>query len=268
MTIHSLFPASGLMLVLAAGIAGDGARSAAPAADLSVRGHVRSSAAPASDAHAGVPASNARAAVPAGSAPARLPVVTRPAATPLAAADPVATRPAATDDAAASYARAARARFNEARNALERGLLLSEAAQKADVVVLEAAMKDVHHNLALLAAMAQPPATDAISKTMSLAQEWYQAGLKILNPPPEGVTELPLPMSLKSKADSVAAALDQLAEQTIVHAPPRSTGSVQKRASVAPRSVATASRPAASGSRPAAGGTAPIYPYVPNGLPE
>jgi hypothetical protein len=124
-------------------------------------------------------------------------------------------------------------------------------------------MKDVHTNLALLAAMAPPAATDAILKTKSLAEEWYQAGLKILSPPAEGITELPLPMSLKSKADSVAAALDQIAEQTIVHAPPpRSTGSVQKRASVAPRSVAIGSQSAASGSRSAVSGTGP-YPYVP-----
>src|SRR5262245_7616992 len=145
MTIRSLFPASGLMLLLAVGIAGDGARSAAPAADLSMRSQLRSSVAPASSAHAAVPASSAPAATT--SAPARPSVVAQPAATPRASAEPVATRPAATDHAAAaSYARAARGRFNEARNALERGLLLVEAAQKADVVVLEAAMKDVRHN--------------------------------------------------------------------------------------------------------------------------
>jgi hypothetical protein len=230
------------MLLLAAGIAGDAARSAAPAADMPARAQLGPSAVPAGSTRA--------AATMSAPAIATKPAAPKPAPTKSAATPPAAApRPAAADQAwatAVDHARAARARFNEARNALERALL-SDGAPKADVVVLEAAMKDVNENLALLAAMAQPPATDAILKAMRLAQDWYQAGLKIVSPPAEGVTELPLPMSLRSKGDAVAAALDQVAKQTIVHAPPpQSTGSVQKRASVAPRSVASDAHPVVS----------------------
>jgi hypothetical protein len=40
MTTRRLLPRSGLMLLLAAGMAGDAARSAAPAADLPARGQL------------------------------------------------------------------------------------------------------------------------------------------------------------------------------------------------------------------------------------
>src|SRR5437879_1518665 len=107
------FLTPGLLLLLAAGAAVDASRSAAQAADLSVRPYLRSYAA-ASDARAAAAASdraevtgtiNSHAAAPAGDALQTVPV---------------------------SHARSARTHFNEARAAMERALLLRGAAPNSD----------------------------------------------------------------------------------------------------------------------------------------
>jgi len=54
---------------------------------------------------------------------------------------------------------------------------------------------------------------EAIKKAMTLVQDWYDTGLKIIKPPPEGVTALPFPSTVAAKANAVSAALDQLIEQ-------------------------------------------------------
>ena len=104
---------------------------------------------------------------------------------------------------AASHARTARARFTEARAAMERGLLLRESASKADIAALEAAMQGLFYEMKILENLSRSAAP--IGKATSLAQDWYQAGLKIIRPPAEGLVELPLPMTVRSKADAAAA---------------------------------------------------------------
>ena len=99
-----------------------------------------------------------------------------------------------------------------------------DAPPKRDIATLDAAMKDV---FADLAALDHGRSAEAITKAEDLAQDWYAAGLKIVKPPAEGVTELPLPMKVRAKGDAVAAALEQVVEQAVAEAPPRSLRSVK-----------------------------------------
>jgi hypothetical protein len=145
--------------------------------------------------------------------------------------------------AVASHARAARAVFSAARAAMERGFLLGETAPKSSVAVLEAAMKELGDHLAIVGSAAKPRSADGVRKASSLAQDWYEAGLKIIKPPVEGVIELPLPMSVYSKADAVSAALDRVIEEAVALAPPPAPAP-KRRAQPASRVVADSINPA------------------------
>jgi hypothetical protein len=216
---------SRLWLLLACGAAVVTSSGTAGAADLQLKPHLRSYAAAGKSAQA-LSASNGDIT---GTVNARTP-----------SGEPILT-------VAVARARAARARFNEARHALERAMLLREAAPKADIATLEAAMKDV---FADLAALEHARSADAVRKAENLAQDWYAAGLKIVKPPAEGVTELPLPMKVRDKADAVAAALDQVLEQTVAEAPPPSQRSVKppkRRAATRPYPASTEAAPFEAG---------------------
>jgi methyl-accepting chemotaxis protein len=114
---------------------------------------------------------------------------------------------------ATSHARAAQARFNIARAAMERGLLMGVAAPPTNLATLEAAMKDVFEDLKVVAErMSGSDSADGIKSAEKLAREWYQAGLGILRPPAEGVVALPFAASVLNKADAVGEAIDLVVE--------------------------------------------------------
>jgi methyl-accepting chemotaxis protein len=114
---------------------------------------------------------------------------------------------------ATSHARAAQARFNIARAAMERGLLMGVAAPPTNLATLEAAMKDVFEDLKVVAErMSGSDSADGIKTAEKLAREWYQAGLGILRPPAEGVVALPFAASVLNKADAVGEAIDLVVE--------------------------------------------------------
>jgi methyl-accepting chemotaxis protein len=114
---------------------------------------------------------------------------------------------------ATSHARAAHAKFNEARAAMERGLTLRDGAPKANLAVLDAAMKEVREELKVAAErMSGSQAADTLKKARATADEWYETGLKILRPPAGGLLELPFTAKLLSQADVAAAAIDQVVE--------------------------------------------------------
>ena len=182
---------STFFLLLMATVSADGLRGAAQASDQAAQNYLRSLTR-ASDGPEITGTVNARTALPAGHA--SLTVV-------------------------ASHARAARAVFGAARAAMERGFLLGETAPKSNIAVLEAAMKELNDHLAIVANAPKPRSADGVRLASSLAQDWYEAGLKIIKPPVEGVTELPSPMSVHSKADAVGAALDRVIEEVVASAP-------------------------------------------------
>ena len=114
---------------------------------------------------------------------------------------------------AASHARAAQAKFNEARAAMERGLVMRENAPPNNLATLEAAMKEVTEELKVVAQrMSGSETADAIKKAEQLAREWYQSGLQILKPPTGGVVALPATNAVLSKVDAIAEAIDTVVE--------------------------------------------------------
>ncbi len=114
---------------------------------------------------------------------------------------------------ATSHARAAQAKFNEARAAMERGFMLPDG-RAANVAMLEAAMKDVFEELKIVAErMSHSQSAQAIGKAEAVAREWYEGGLQILRPPAGGLVELPATSRLMSKADAVGEAIDLVVEE-------------------------------------------------------
>jgi hypothetical protein len=210
MTSRAILLTSGLLLLAAIAVAGDATRSAAEASDEAIRSYFRSLSRTSNESDV-TGTANARGA---------------PGAVPLTAA--------------ASHAHAARIRFNEARVAMERQLLLREAAPKNNMTALETAMIGLHQEMTLFATTSQPGASDAVKKALTLSQDWYQAGLKIIKPPAEGLLELPLPMVVASKGDAAAAAFDEVVREASASRPQRAAAPAKKRARVS-------SRPAAGG---------------------
>ncbi len=115
--------------------------------------------------------------------------------------------------AAISHTYSARASFAKAHSAMESGILLREDVPKPNFASLEAATGDVLSELKALDQVTQLRSDAAIKKAMALVQDWYDTGLKIIKPPPQGVTALPFPSTVAAKANAVSAALDQLIEQ-------------------------------------------------------
>jgi methyl-accepting chemotaxis protein len=114
---------------------------------------------------------------------------------------------------AVSHARAAQARFGEARAAMERELLLRDTSPESDDALLETAMNDVMAELKVVSERGGKSGhAGKVAAAERLGQIWYRSGLQIIRPPAEGVTELPLPENVMRQADVVAAAIDQVVE--------------------------------------------------------
>jgi hypothetical protein len=115
--------------------------------------------------------------------------------------------------AAISYAHSARATFAKARAAMELGILLLDGAPKTNFSTLEAATTSLSLELDALEGLPQKQSNMSIRNAKTLVQDWYQAGLKIIRPPVQGVYDLPFPVTVDAKANAVARALDQLIEE-------------------------------------------------------
>jgi methyl-accepting chemotaxis protein len=114
---------------------------------------------------------------------------------------------------AVSHARAAQARFGEARAAMERELLLRDTSPESDDALLETAMNDVMAELKVVSERGGKSGhAEKVAAAQRLGQMWYRSGLQIIRPPAEGLTELPLPANVMRQADAVAAAIDQVVE--------------------------------------------------------
>jgi hypothetical protein len=136
-------------------------------------------------------------------------------------------RPASAS-AAASLAAVARVRFSEARAAMARGLQLNATTRQSDMATLEAKMTTLFDELTLVEQMNQSHLAAAAREARRLADDWYQTGLRTMDPPADGLTELPLPMLIVSKADAVSTALDRVAEQATANASVPKSASLPK----------------------------------------
>jgi hypothetical protein len=130
----------------------------------------------------------------------------------------------------AGHVLAARARFSEARALMERAILLRDRAFKADINALEGHMAALFSELNAVERTHQSRAEN-VRIALSLAREWRQDGMKIVNPPAEGLLELPVPMSVMRKAEAVSRAIDQLAENAAVDIPAQQKMHVSQRRS-------------------------------------
>ena len=130
---------------------------------------------------------------------------------------------------AARQALTAWSHFKDARAAMERGLLLGEGAPTVTVAALEAAMAGLHQEMKLLAGHNQAALAASVKNAAGLTQDWYEAGLKHIKPPAEGLLELPTQVVVAAKADAASAALDRLIQVASAPAPARIGGSPKKR---------------------------------------
>ena len=113
---------------------------------------------------------------------------------------------------AVSHARAAQGRFSDAYAAMERALTLRDAAHASTRGQLEAAMSDVIAELKIVRDRGGTANVEGVANAERLVQSWYQTGLLIVNPPPGGLTEVPLPAHVMQQGDAVAGAIDRVVE--------------------------------------------------------
>jgi len=144
-----------------------------------------------------------------------------------------------------SRARAALARFSEARAAMEHGLFLRETAPKSDRMTVDSNMKGLMEDLTAVEQMEQSRFAASAKEAKRLADDWYKSGMKIIAPPAAGVTELPVQMFVTSKAEAVATALDWLVEETAANtstsakvSPPPASAAMPVRAPMTKSAVA------------------------------
>jgi hypothetical protein len=101
---------------------------------------------------------------------------------------------------------------------MARGLQLNAATRQADMATLETKMTTLFDELTVVEQMNQSHLAAAAREARRLADDWYQTGMRTMDPPAAGLTELPLPMLMGSKADAVSSALDRIAEQATASA--------------------------------------------------
>lgn len=157
-------------------------------------------------------------------------------------------------------AREALERFAGARAAMEHAMLLRENAPKDDIATIESNMKGLIGNLAAIEQMDHSRISESAKEARRLATDWYEAGMQILTPPAAGVTELPMPVRIASKAEATDTAIARLvndsgaktaASRSVTTAPaakaavPMQVAAPQAATTLAPRPkrVAVASQP-------------------------
>ena len=112
---------------------------------------------------------------------------------------------------AVSYARAAQAKFSDARAAMERGM--RDNTFGSNDAVFTAAMNDVVQDLAIVGKRTTD--TDHLKKignAQQLAQDWYRTASRITKQSADGLSTPPLPTDALHLADKVAEAIDHVVE--------------------------------------------------------
>jgi len=156
-------------------------------------------------------------------------------------------------------------RFTEARAAMDHGLLLRERAPKSDIVAVQSYMTDLRDDLAAIEQIDPSGSGASAKEARQLADDWFRTGMLILSPPANGLTEMPLPMLMKGKADQVAVALDWLVAEATANAPaPKAVTPPPAFASAGPPMAAP---PAAAAAAPAAAPPPAIPPSAVRAAP-
>jgi len=112
---------------------------------------------------------------------------------------------------AVSHARAAQMQFAEARRAMERGLVLRDAAPAANTKLLDDSMKQFVADMKVVQER-MPSAGAEIDKVLAVAADWLRMGTTHLKPPAGGLTQLPLTSAVNAKGNDVMNAIDLIVE--------------------------------------------------------
>lgn len=116
-----------------------------------------------------------------------------------------------------NYTRAAHAKFNVARAEMEKALSLPEDLPKV-TKALNFAVTDLLEDLRVARERTSDvEIVEAVNKADAMVRDWHQAGLRILDPPSGGLTEVPIPAVVLGKADAVASAIDRAVELAAAH---------------------------------------------------
>ena len=115
---------------------------------------------------------------------------------------------------AVNHARAAQLSFTEARRAVEKAIVLREAASKEDFARIEDSMGQfaVDLNVVKERMAGATGFNEGIAKVVPLADDWYKAGMSYLKPSASGMTQLPLPQVVIAKGKAVQEAMDSIVE--------------------------------------------------------
>src|SRR5215470_9013798 len=114
---------------------------------------------------------------------------------------------------AVNHARSAQLHFAEARSAMEKALLMREAAPPSTMKIIDDSMKQFVSDLKVVQErMSDGGAGGEIDKVQVLAEDWLKLGLNHINPPAHGLLALPLTSAVFAKANEVANAIDVVVE--------------------------------------------------------
>jgi len=113
-----------------------------------------------------------------------------------------------------SYARAAAATFSEARRLVDQSLALELNRPQDAIQLLRRSSADIAEDLAVVRQRAHNvEVISTLDKVEKLISDWFLSETMILSPPPDGITELPMPAVIERQGVESTAWLDDLVEQ-------------------------------------------------------
>ena len=115
---------------------------------------------------------------------------------------------------AVSHARAAQANFTEARRAVEKAIILREAATAADFALIDRSMKQLASDMGIVQER-MAGATgfdDGIGKVLPQVDDWFKTAMSYLKPPASGITQLPTPQVVIAKGAAIGEVIDVVVE--------------------------------------------------------
>jgi diguanylate cyclase (GGDEF)-like protein len=111
---------------------------------------------------------------------------------------------------AVNHARSAHSSLNAIRGLVQSG---RDGSQSAVVGMFEQRLIEISGDLAIVAErIANEDVAAALTRARARVHDWSEAALKVLNPPPAGLTLVPVPFSIERKSADADAALDDLVQ--------------------------------------------------------
>jgi diguanylate cyclase (GGDEF)-like protein len=111
---------------------------------------------------------------------------------------------------AVNHARSAHSSLNAIRGLVQSG---RDGSQSVVVGMFEQRLIEISGDLAIVAErIANEDVAAALTRARARVHDWSEAALKVLNPPPTGLTLVPAPFSIERKSADADAALDDLVQ--------------------------------------------------------